>query len=759
MMDMWREKRKARRKNRGSQVPLQGSFLAAGFCGLAMFASYAERGPDGKPAFARVDAALSGPWARFHVDNAPPGTEEWDATLRRRLHDASPPPFAPPASPAPPASGTCGSAFKVSDDTGFPDLWQTQKTSDENLQMAFFQFFVIVVTFLGLAVICDDYFMAALEAIVDYLKLKEDVAGATFMAAGGSAPELSTSIMGVFFAESDVGIGTIIGSAVFNVLFVIACCAFVAPNLKLSWWPLARDSTYYCFGITVLVGFMVDNRIHLWEAVILLMLYFGYCTIMYFNEDLEVWVQNRVDLTKKERKPWQKNILQTFDNAFFNVLLYGIILANTGVIIAELSLPSDEKTFDNEQKSQKDIYDAMNYAFSAIFIIEMLVKWSAHGFFGYWRQPLNCFDGILVGLIVIEYAFTEMSVIANNDLRQELLDANPNMTDADAGDTQELGIVGAGRSLRILRFFRIVRTLRVFRLYRAFHKHYTDATTQVLPGDWTSTSSGMLTKQASREGQANAKVDGPPRASVAGEDSVTGGASEEEEEEGGPANPFDIPETWVGRLFWLVGLPVAISMFITIPDCRRPAFRKFWPLTFICSIVWIAILAYFMVWMTTDFGARNGVPDSIMGLTLLAAGTSIPDALSSVAVAKRGHGDMAVSSSIGSNIFDILFGLPVPWLIATMMRGIQNDGDFVKATRMPGGGGNSKDGLKRIPYVEIFSCNLIFMILLLFLMVALVITTVHLCGWRLLVKLGYMMMLFYFIFLSISLLLETGQLF
>ena len=110
----------------------------------------------------------------------------------------------------------------------------------------------------------------------------------------------------------------------------------------------------------------------------------------------------------------------------------------------------------------------------------MFVKWSALGFFGYWRQPLNCFDGILVGLIVIEYAFTEMSLIANEDLKQELLDANPNITDAEAADTQELGIVGAGRSLRILRFFRIVRTLRVFRLYRAFHKHYTDATTQVL---------------------------------------------------------------------------------------------------------------------------------------------------------------------------------------------------------------------------------------------------------------------------------------
>ena len=131
-----------------------------------------------------------------------------------------------------------------------------------------------------------------------------------------------------------------------------------------------------------------------------------------------------------------------------------------------------------------------------------------------------------------------------------------------------------------------------------------------------------------------------------------------------------------------------------------------------------------------------------MGLTLLAAGTSIPDALSSVAVAKRGHGDMAISSSIGSNIFDILFGLPVPWIIYTLMQGIVH-GDF-----------NGPDS-----FVPIYSANLIFMILLLFLMVALVITTVHLSGWRLLIKLGYMMMLFYFVFLAMSILLELGYIF
>ena len=51
-----------------------------------------------------------------------------------------------------------------------------------------------------------------------------------------------------------------------------------------------------------------------------------------------------------------------------------------------------------------------------------------------------------------------------------------------------------------------------------------------------------------------------------------------------------------------------------------------------------------------------------MGLTFLAAGTSVPDLLTSVIVARQGHGDMAVSSSIGSNIFDVLVGLPLPWL-------------------------------------------------------------------------------------------------
>lgn len=62
-------------------------------------------------------------------------------------------------------------------------------------------------------------------------------------------------------------------------------------------------------------------------------------------------------------------------------------------------------------------------------------------------------------------------------------------------------------------------------------------------------------------------------------------------------------------------------------------------------------------------GDTMNIPDSIMGLTFLAAGTSVPEAVSSVIVTSQGHGAMGISSSISSNTFDILLCLGLPWFI------------------------------------------------------------------------------------------------
>lgn len=61
------------------------------------------------------------------------------------------------------------------------------------------------------------------------------------------------------------------------------------------------------------------------------------------------------------------------------------------------------------------------------------------------------------------------------------------------------------------------------------------------------------------------------------------------------------------------------------------------------------------------------IPDTVAGLTILAAGTSLPEIVTGIIVTRKGKGDMAVSNSIGSNIFDILICLGLPWFISTVI--------------------------------------------------------------------------------------------
>merc|ERR1719199_1842261 len=81
----------------------------------------------------------------------------------------------------------------------------------------------------------------------------------------------------------------------------------------------------------------------------------------------------------------------------------------------------------------------------------------------------------------------------------------------------------------------------------------------------------------------------------------------------------------------------------------------------------IAFCTYIMVDAVNRIGCILGISPLFMGLVFLSAGTSVPDALGSIAVAKQGEGDMAVANAFGSNVFDILLGLGVPWLLKALM--------------------------------------------------------------------------------------------
>ena len=90
---------------------------------------------------------------------------------------------------------------------------------------------------------------------------------------------------------------------------------------------------------------------------------------------------------------------------------------------------------------------------------------------------------------------------------------------------------------------------------------------------------------------------------------------------------------------------------------------------FVLSILLIVLLSYLLVEATIHFAAGLGIPPVIVALTLLAAGTSAPDLISSLEVARAGRGGMAVANAVGSNTFDLLIGLGLPWVIALGLLG------------------------------------------------------------------------------------------
>lgn len=375
--------------------------------------------------------------------------------------------------------------------------------------------------FCALTVVCEDFFVASLNQISLCLGLKPDVAGATFMAVGSSAPTLFISIVSIFLTEGDIGLGTIVGSTIFNTLFIIAlCCIGAGATLYLAWYPVLRDSSVYVVSVIVLMISIYDNKVYWYEGLVFVIVYAIYIVIMYFNSNIESCCVKLAEKFKKE---------------------------------------------DTEKKDDE--------------------------------------------------------------------------SEADDHSTDDWG----------------------------FHET--------------------------------------------------------------PSSRIRPPEGKYAKIFWLFTLPSILLFYITIPDCRRRSLRRFYLVTFTIAVLWMAFLSYLLVWMVAIIGYTYTIPEGVMGMTFLAAGSSLPDAIASLVVAKQGSGDMAVSNCIGSNVFDMLC-LGIPWLIksALLQPGqpviIQSENIFFTSAMLIG---------------SIFCTVILF----------------HLNGWSLNVRIGIGFLIMYFMFLIIATYIES----
>ncbi|XP_045531328.1 sodium/potassium/calcium exchanger 3-like [Pieris brassicae] len=339
--------------------------------------------------------------------------------------------------------------------------------------------------FLLLGAVCEHYFVPAIEMICERLHMESDIAGATFMAAASSSPELFINCVGTFVTEGDLGVGAVVGSAVFNVLAVPACCALVAGRvIELDWWSISRDCLMYAVAVLALILTLLDDMVYWHEALLLVLMYTLYILAMVFNDKLGNFVRSGCCYTRKPK----------------------LFTEVTPLLFKE-----------------KNSLDTAN---------RVTVK----------NQKIN---------------------------------------DVEQGTK--------------------------------FTKRYNSTDTESSKSHLWSWPDGMSSTK---------------------------------------------------KFFWVVTWPLCLLLWITIPDCRLHP--RLYPLTFMMCVTWIGGVSYIVAWIITIIGDTLDVPDSITGLTILAAGTSLPEAVSSVLVTNHGHGTMGISNSIGSNTFDILLCLGLPWLIKSL---------------------------------------------------------------------------------------------
>nr|AYD91346.1 Sodium/potassium/calcium exchanger 2 [Neotrygon kuhlii] len=495
-------------------------------------------------------------------------------------------------------------------------------------------FYVIgmIYMFIALAIVCDEFFVPSLTVIIDKLKILDDVAGATFMAAGGSAPELFTSLIGVFISHSNVGIGTIVGSAVFNILFVIGMCAvFSKEVLHLTWWPLFRDVTFYIIDLILLIAFFRDGTIFWWESLILLLGYACYVTFMKFNINIEKWVKTKINRNK---------------------------------VVEATATDGDEKNPNMLTPKPR-----LQRGGSSASLHNTLMRNSI------FQLMINTLDPLAEGKF--RHRASILHKLAKNKCNVddgEKPNSTPNHTDkVELPNTANVEV-------------------------------------EVTP------------PKDPPPPLQNGSLPNGAEAAVCQAEVTT-----QNEDEDKPLS-LAWPDTTRKRIIFLIILPIVSLLWLTLPDVRKKSSRKFFVISFFGSITWIAGFSYLMVWWAHQVGETIGISEEIMGLTILAAGTSIPDLITSVIVARKGLGDMAVSSSVGSNIFDITVGLPLPWLLKSFTTNLRP--------------------------IQVISNGLFCSIVLLFIMLLFVILSIGACRWKMNKSLGLIMFGLYIVFLVISVLLE-----
>jgi cation:H+ antiporter len=113
--------------------------------------------------------------------------------------------------------------------------------------------------------------------IAHHFGLSEKLIGLTILAAGTSLPELATSAVAAYRKNTDIAIGNVVGSNIFNIFFILGVTGLVNP---IQYNPALNIDLFVVGSATILLMVFMftlnQRKLDRWEAVLLLMGYIVY---------------------------------------------------------------------------------------------------------------------------------------------------------------------------------------------------------------------------------------------------------------------------------------------------------------------------------------------------------------------------------------------------------------------------------------------------------------------------------------------------
>mmetsp|Transcript_9526 Transcript_9526/g.14304 ORF Transcript_9526/g.14304 Transcript_9526/m.14304 type:complete len:531 (-) Transcript_9526:235-1827(-) len=429
---------------------------------------------------------------------------------------------------------------------------------------------LIVYLMLGLYLVCEHHFVPSLKIFGDRMRLPDDAQGATIMAAGSSAPEFFTALIGVlFYSNENPGPGTIVGSAVFNVCVIIGLSAILAPRpLPLNKFSLYRDSIAYLLSSLALITFyegITPGRIDIWESLIMVLMYVSY-TIIVARRSWTISILTRACCgCRYLQQQIQFSALQQDEDESMVESKFGDVELS--------SLPGGRERFDSKGIPEEEILETQHQASKT-------------------EADLKLEEGKadIIDQAGIEARISEERVSADSGglgLDAPLTTLTFPVEDEDAPQGRTAELPGHRRRRSILEF-------------KAFN--------------------------------------------------TFGGLCE--------------------RIYRVLKAPMEFIFKYTIPNPQYfSSFEYCFVFTFSLAVLWLAVLTFLVVDLAEKIGTCLGMSEVLLGLTVLAIGSSLPDCISSVLIALECKGDMAVCNALGSNTFDILLCLGFTFFIQSCIQG------------------------------------------------------------------------------------------